>query len=147
MKGCCVMEQTLVIIKPDGVRRKLAGRIIQRFEDRQLTIKALQIGVMPRETAKVHYAHLQDKVFFEDLLDYMTSGPVIYLVLEAENAVELVRGMVGFTDGLKAAPGTIRGDFAINKDENVIHASNCTEAAAAEIKRFFGEVPETAATA
>ena len=138
MKGCCVMEQTLVIIKPDGVRRKLAGRIIQRFEDRQLTITGLQVAMMDRELAKIHYDHLKDKPFFNEILDYMTSGPVIYMVLEAENAVELVRGMVGFTDGLKAAPGTIRGDFAINKDENVIHASDCREAAQTEIARFFG---------
>ncbi|HIX71106.1 MULTISPECIES: nucleoside-diphosphate kinase [Enterococcus] len=132
------MEQTLVIIKPDGVRRKLVGRIIQRFEDRQLTITAMRVDRMSRDLAKVHYAHLQEKPFFEEILEYMTSGPVIYLVLEADNAVALVRGMVGFTDGLKATPGTIRGDFAINKDENVVHASDCPEAARNEIQRFFG---------
>lgn len=133
------MEQTLVIIKPDGVRRKLVGRIISRFEDRQLVIKALKIDTMKEDVAQVHYAHLKDKPFFGELLDYMTSGEVIYLVLEAENAVELVRSMVGFTDGLKAAPGTIRGDFAINKDENIVHASDTTKAAIAEIERFFGK--------
>lgn len=131
------MEQTLVIIKPDGVKRNLVGRIIQRFEDRKLTITQMRHDLMSRDLAKEHYSHLAEKPFFNDILDYMTSGPVVYLVLEGENAIEMVRSMVGPTDALQAAPGTIRGDFATNKSENVIHASDCKAAAEDEINRFF----------
>lgn len=130
-------EQTLVIIKPDGVRRNLVGRIIQRFEDRKLTIAQMRLGYMTEELAREHYAHLVDKSFFPDILSYMTSGPVIFLALEGENAIPMVRKMVGCTNALEADPGTIRGDFATNKSENVVHASDSPEAAAAEIQRFF----------
>lgn len=131
------MEQTLVIIKPDGVKRNLIGRIIQRFEDRTLTITQMRQGVMTPEMANTHYQHLIEKPFFHEIVTYMTSGPVIYLVLEGENVIEIVRRMVGKTNALEADPGTIRGDFAVNKSENIIHASDCLEAAEKEITRFF----------
>lgn len=139
--GRNMTEQTLVIIKPDGVRHNLIGRILQRFEDRRLVISHMRLDTMTEELARKHYAHLQDRPFFQEILDYMTSGPVVYLVLEGENIIQLVRTMVGVTDGAKAAPGTIRGDFATNKSENIIHASDSPEAARAEIERFFGKVP------
>lgn len=130
-------EQTLVIIKPDGVARGLVGRIIQRFEDRKLSITQMRHDFMTEELAREHYAHLVDKPFFPEILAYMTSGPVIYLALAGENAVAVVRQMVGFTDPLEALPGTIRGDFAIKKGENVVHASDSVAAANEEIIRFF----------
>lgn len=132
------MEQTLVIIKPDGVKRKLIGRIIQRFEDRKLTILKMRQGTLSRDLAKEHYQHLAEKPFFHEILDYMTSGPVVFIVLEGEQAIEMVRKMVGKTNALEADPGTIRGDFATNKSENIVHASDCEEAATIEIQRFFG---------
>lgn len=137
-----MMEQTLVIIKPDGVRHHLIGRILQRFEDRHLKISQMRFGHMTEAKARQHYAHLAERPFFQEVLDYMTSGPVVYLVLEGENIISLVRSMVGPTDGAKAAPGTIRGDFAVNKTENIIHASDSPQAAQAEIQRFFGDVSE-----
>lgn len=132
-------EKTLIIIKPDGVKRHLIGRIINRFEERLLTIDQMRYGTLTEETAKAHYAHLADKPFFQDIIDYMTSGPVVFIVLKGENAIEMVRKMIGQTNALEAAPGTIRGDFATNKSQNVIHASDCPAAADVEIKRFFSD--------
>lgn len=132
-------EKTLIIIKPDGVKRHLVGRIISRFEERMLIIEAMRYGMLTKETAKAHYAHLADKPFFQDIIDYMTSGPVVFIVLKGENAIEMVRKMIGSTNALEAAPGTIRGDFATNKSQNVIHASDCAAAADVEIKRFFSK--------
>ncbi len=132
------MEQTLVIIKPDGLRRKLVGRIIQRFEEKNLTIREMYQGVMTEEIAQEHYAHLKDKPFFANLVAYMTSGPVVFLLLEGPDAILLVRQMLGATNVLHAVPGTIRGDFACSTTENLVHASDCQENAAIEIQRFFG---------
>ncbi|MBO1308878.1 nucleoside-diphosphate kinase [Enterococcus sp. 669A] len=132
------MEQTLVIIKPDGVRRKLVGRIIQRFEEKNLTIKEMYQGVMTDKIAQEHYAHLKEKPFFPNLVAYMTSGPVVFLLLEGADAIPLVRQMLGATNVLQAVPGTIRGDFACSTTENLVHASDSPENAAIEIQRFFG---------
>lgn len=132
------MEQTLVIIKPDGVRRKLVGRIIQRFEEKNLTIKEMYQGVMTDKIAQEHYAHLKEKSFFPNLVAYMTSGPVVFLLLEGADAIPLVRQMLGATNVLQAVPGTIRGDFACSTTENLVHASDSPENAAIEIQRFFG---------
>ncbi|MGM0216680.1 nucleoside-diphosphate kinase [Enterococcus sp. AZ109] len=131
------MEQTLVIIKPDGVRRRLVGRIIQRFEDKNLTIKEMYQGVLTEAIAQEHYAHLKDKPFFPNLVNYMTSGPVVFLLLEGKEAITLVRQMLGATNVLQAIPGTIRGDFADSTTENIVHASDCQENATIEIQRFF----------
>lgn len=131
------MEQTLVIIKPDGVRRRLTGRILQRFEDKNFTIKEMYQGIIFKEVAESHYAHLKDKPFFSELIAYMTSGPVVFLLLEGPDVIALVRQMLGATNVLKAVPGTIRGDFACSTTENVVHASDSPESAAVEIQRFF----------
>ncbi|MGG5333618.1 nucleoside-diphosphate kinase [Enterococcus sp. AZ163] len=134
------MEQTLVIIKPDGVERKLIGRIIQRFEDKNLTIKEMYQGVISKAVAESHYAHLKDKSFFPELIAYMTSGPVVCLLLEGNDVIALVRQMLGATNILKAVPGTIRGDFACSTTENIVHASDSPENAAIEIRRFFSHL-------
>lgn len=133
------MEKTVVIIKPDGVKRKLIGKIIQRFEERNLIIKGLQQRTLDESLVKAHYAHLIDQPFFNEILSYMTSGPVIVMILEQENVIQLVRKMIGPTNALEAPSGTIRGDFAINTSENIIHASDSPESAAIEIHRFFSK--------
>lgn len=133
------MEKTLVIIKPDGVARKLVGEIIQRFEKKQLTLTQLKIAQMSRELAEEHYAHVRKFDFFEDMITYMTSSEVIYLVLEGNSVIKTVRKMVGATNCLEAEPGTIRGDYGANSYENIIHASDSPESAMVEIKRFFNE--------
>lgn len=131
------MEQTLVIIKPDGVSRKLVGEIFQRFEKKQLTFKQLKVAKMSRELAEEHYAHIKTFDFFEDMMAYMTASEVVYVVLEGHNAIKTVRKMIGATNCLEAEPGTIRGDYGGSSYENVIHASDSIEAAATEICRFF----------
>lgn len=132
-------EQTLVIIKPDGVQRKLVGRIIQRFEDRGLTIKKMYQTMLEPKKVQEHYDHLKERDFFPALIDYMTSGPVVVIILENKDVIQIVRSMIGATNPLSAAPGTIRGDFAVSTTENVIHASDSEEAATVEIQRFFHE--------
>ncbi|WP_313631462.1 nucleoside-diphosphate kinase [Enterococcus devriesei] len=131
------MEQTLVIIKPDGVRRKLVGKIIQRFEERGLIIKKIQQKTLEQSLIREHYVHLKDKPFFDELVDYMTSGPAIVIILEQKNVIQIVRKMIGATNASEAEPGTIRGDFAIGTTENVVHASDSLESAEIEIRRFF----------
>ena len=131
------LEQTLVIIKPDGVRRKLVGKIIQRFEERGLIIKKMQQKTLEQSLIREHYAHLKDKPFFDELVDYMTSGSAIVIILEQKNVIQIVRKMIGATNASEAEPGTIRGDFAIGTTENVVHASDSLESAEIEIRRFF----------
>lgn len=131
------MEQTLVIIKPDGVKRKLMGKIIQRFEDRGLIIKKMSLETLSIAIVKEHYSHLKNEPFFDNLVDYMTTGPVVLMILEQENVIHLIRTMIGKTNALEAAPGTIRGDFAIESTKNIVHASDSKEAAQTEINRFF----------
>lgn len=133
------MERTLVIIKPDGVRRHLLGKIIQRFEDKNLTIVAMRYGFMTEELAKEHYAHLKSRHFFQELVNYMASGPVVYLVLQGDAVIDMVRKMVGATKAEEALPGTIRGDYGLPGTENVVHASDSKDAAEVEIRRFFAE--------
>lgn len=133
------MERTLVIIKPDGVKRRLVGKIIQRFEEKNLTIVEMRYDFMTEELVKEHYAHLKRRHFFKELMDYMTSGPVIYLVLEGDEVIDMVRKMVGATKANEALPGTIRGDFGMPGTENVIHASDSKDTALIEINRFFKE--------
>ena len=131
------MEHTLVIIKPDGVRRHLIGRIIQRFEEKGLTIVDMKLAKMTPELAKEHYQHLAGRSFFQELIDYMISGPVVYLVLEGDDVIDIVRKMVGATKAVDALPGTIRGDFAVPGTANIIHASDSRDASKNEIARFF----------
>ncbi len=132
-----VIEQTLVMIKPDGVKRRLIGEIISRFEKKGLRIKALKMHWFTREEAEEFYSVHRGKPFFESLIEFITSGPVIAMVLEGDNAINVVRLMIGPTDGREAPPGTIRGDYALSKSENVVHASDSPESAKKEISILF----------
>ena len=131
------MEKTLVLVKPDGVRRGLSGEIIARFENRGLQIVALKLMQISRTMAEKHYAEHGGKPFFDGLVDFITSGPVVAMVVKGDHAIRAVRAMMGATNPLEAAPGTIRGDFALVMSENVIHGSDGSESAAREIEAFF----------
>lgn len=131
------MQQTLVLIKPDGLQRRLAGEILARFERKGLRLAALKLVQPGRDLAGKHYAVHQGKPFFESLLQFLTSGPTLAVVLEGREAVATVRGMMGSTDGAKAPPGTIRGDFGLSVQNNLIHGSDSVENAAAEIALWF----------
>ena len=126
-----------VMIKPDGVKRRLIGEIISRFEKRGLNIVAMKMVRITRETAEKLYEEHKGKSFFEDLISYITSGPVVCMVIEGDEAVSVVRKMIGATDPKEALPGTIRGDYALSKAENVIHASDSPEKAKKEMSLFF----------
>ena len=120
-------EQTLFIVKPDGVRRQLVGEIIARFEKRGFFIKELKMFTFTNELASEFYSIHKDKPFFEELLSYITSGPVVAVVIEGNNAVSTTRQMVGATKSFEAEPGSIRGDFGLGFTENIIHASDSKE--------------------
>lgn len=130
-------ERTLVLIKPDGVQRLLAGRIIARFEERGLKIVGLKLMRVDRALAERHYDVHREKPFFGGLVDFITSSPLVALVLEGPNAIAVVRTMVGATRPNEAAPGTIRGDLALETAQNLIHASDGPETAAAELALWF----------
>lgn len=136
------MERTLILVKPDGVQRCLAGEIISRLERRGLKIAGLKMLQMDRALAEKHYAVHKEKPFFNDLVSFITSGPIIAAVLEGEKAIESTRQTMGATDPKKAAPGTIRADLGINMEHNLIHGSDSPENAEKEIGIFFkpGEV-------
>ncbi len=134
------MEKTLVLVKPDGVKKHICGEIIARFERKGLAIHAIKMMQVPAELAKKHYAEHEGKGFFQDLIDFITSGPVLAMVIEGENAVKAVRQINGATNPLEAVPGSIRGDFATSIDENVVHASDAPETAAREIALWFPEL-------
>ena len=131
-------QKTLVLIKPDGVQRLLVGRILSRFEDRGLRLAALKLVHVDRALAETHYAVHAQRPFFAGLVAFITSTPLVAIVLEGPNAVAVVRSMVGATKPHEAAPGTIRGDFGLETAKNLIHASDSEETAAAEIKLWFG---------
>ena len=131
------MEQTFVMIKPDGVRRGLVGECIRRFEERGLKLVQLKMLTASRELAENHYGAHRDKGFFPSVVEFITSGPVVAMVLEGESAIAAVRQMVGATRPLEAAPGSIRGDYALEVGENIIHASDATETATEEMKLWF----------
>jgi len=131
------MERTLVLVKPDGVERRLSGEIIARFERRGLKIVALKLCRMTREMAERHYAEHAGKPFFAGLVEFITSGPIVAMILEGENAIKAVRTMMGATNPLDSMPGTIRGDFALTMSNNVIHGSDGPESAAREMTTFF----------
>ncbi len=136
------MQQTLVIIKPDGVQRALVGKILARFEERGLRIAGMKLIQVERELAEKHYAVHQGKFFYAGLVSYITSSPVVAMVLEGHEAIGVVRAMVGATRPWEAAAGTIRGDYAMMGLRNLIHASDSPETAASEIALWFkpGEV-------
>ncbi len=132
-------ERSLVLIKPDGVQRLLVGRVIARFEDRGLKLAGLKLVAVSRELAERHYAIHRDKPFFAGLVAFITSSPLVAMALEGPNAISVVRSMVGATRPWEATPGTIRGDFALEVAQNLIHASDGPETAAAELDLWFPE--------
>ena len=132
-------ERTLVLVKPDGVQRLLTGRIIARFEERGLKIVGLKLVAVSRDLAEQHYAVHREKPFFGGLVDFITSSPLVAVALEGPNAIAVVRSMVGATRPHEAAPGTIRGDFALETAQNLIHASDGAETAAAELQLWFAD--------
>jgi nucleoside-diphosphate kinase len=132
-----VTERTLVLLKPDSVQRLLVGRILGRFEERGLKLVGLKLVHIDRAFAERHYAVHRGKPFFEGLLDFITSGPLVALALDGPNAIGMVRSMVGATRPHEAAPGTIRGDLAVETAQNLVHASDGAETAAAELALWF----------
>jgi len=135
-----VNERTLVLIKPDGVQRLLAGRILARYEERGLKLAGLKLIHVDRDLAERHYAVHREKPFFGSLVDFITSAPLVAAVLEGPNAIAIVRAMNGATRPNEAAPGTIRGDFALETAQNLVHASDSAENAADEIALWFAPV-------
>lgn len=133
------MERTFVMVKPNGVERGLVGEIVARFERRGFRLVGLRALRMDRALAERHYAEHAGKPFFESLVSFITSGPVVAMVWEGREAVRVARAMMGVTDPADAAPGTIRGDFSLSKEENVVHGSDGPESAAREIALFFPE--------
>jgi nucleoside-diphosphate kinase len=132
-----VSERTLVLIKPDGVRRGLVGEILGRFERKGLAIEAMDLRQLDAAAADEHYAEHIAKEWYPPLREFITSGPLVALVLSGDQAIEVVRTMIGATDGRKAAPGTVRGDLSISNRENLVHASDSPGSATREIKLFF----------
>jgi nucleoside-diphosphate kinase len=130
-------ERTLVLIKPDAVRRGLIGEILGRFERKGLIVDAMELRTMDARLADEHYAEHLDKAFYPPLKDFMTRGPLIALVLSGDQVVDVVRGLVGATDGRKAAAGTIRGDLSLSNRENLAHASDSVDSAKREIALWF----------
>jgi nucleoside-diphosphate kinase len=135
-----VTERTLVLIKPDAVRRGLAGEVLSRFERKGLVVSALVLRTMDLALADRHYAEHVTKAFYPALRDFMTSGPLLAGILTGDEAVEVVRGLVGVTDGRKAAAGTIRGDLSLSNRENLVHASDSPASAEREIAIWFPEL-------
>ena len=131
------MERTLILVKPDAFARNLAGEIIARFERKGLRLVALQLMTMTRELAARHYAEHEGKAFYDELVEFITSGPLVALVLDGQQAVVAARQVIGATNPLEAAPGTIRGDFALETGTNMVHGSDSAESAAREAALFF----------
>lgn len=136
------MERTFAMIKPDGVKRRLIGEIIGRFEKRGFQIVALKMLDVSDEMAERHYAVHKGQSYYNELIDFVTSGPVVPMVLEAKNAVELVRRMMGSLDPSIAEPGTIRGDLTVNMQQNLIHGADSIESARREIALWFPELAD-----
>jgi nucleoside-diphosphate kinase len=130
-------ERSLVLIKPDAVRRGLLGEILSRFERKGLVVEALELRTMDASLADAHYAEHVDKAFYPPLKDFMTSGPLAALVLTGDSVIEVVRAMIGATDGRKAAAGTIRGDLSLSNRENLVHASDSPQSAERELALWF----------
>ena len=131
------METTLVLLKPSCVQRQLIGEIIQRFERRGLRIAGIKMMQLDEPILREHYAHLADRPFFPSLAASMMASPIVALAVAGLDAVQVVRTMTGSTNGREAAPGTIRGDYSISNQQNIVHASDSIENAAIELKRFF----------
>ncbi|HEY4452612.1 MAG TPA: nucleoside-diphosphate kinase [Solirubrobacteraceae bacterium] len=134
------MDRTLILVKPDAFARSLTGEIIARFERKGLRIVALRHLLMTRELAERHYAEHSERPFFGELVDFITSGPLVAMVLEGPDAVKAARQVIGATNPLEAAPGSIRGDFAIEMGTNMVHGSDSPASAAREAELFFGDL-------
>ena len=133
------MQKTLIIIKPDAVQRRLIGPIVTRFETKGLRVAALKLMQVTRELGEQHYAEHKGRPFFDGLIDFITGGPVVVGVLEGNEAIAVVRSMLGATNGTAAAAGTIRGDYSISKQNNLVHGSDSPESAEREIALWFGQ--------
>jgi len=131
------IESTLLIVKPDGVRRGLVGEVLRRVEDKGLAIDEMHLFTIPRPTAEEHYGEHREKPFFGELVDFITSGPVVVAKISGEDAITCWRTLMGPTNPVDAPPGSIRGDFATQIGENVVHGSDSTESAARELALFF----------
>jgi len=132
------IESTLLIVKPDGVRRGLVGEVLRRVEDKGLAIDAMRLFTIPRATAEAHYGEHRDKPFFGELVDFITSGPVVVARISGEDAITCWRTLMGPTNPVEAPPGSIRGDYATLIGENIVHGSDSAESAARELALFFG---------
>jgi nucleoside-diphosphate kinase len=132
-----VSERTLVLVKPDGVRRGLAGEVISRLERKGLTLVAMELRTLDRATAEQHYAEHKERPFFGELVDFITSAPLVALVVEGPNAVAGTRRLMGVTNPVEATPGSIRGDYALEIGQNLVHGSDSPESATREIGIFF----------
>jgi nucleoside-diphosphate kinase len=135
-----VSERTLVLVKPDGVRRGLVGEVISRLERKGLTLVAGELRTLDIATASAHYGEHEGKPFFPELIDFITGGQLMALVVEGPRAVEAVRTLMGVTDPVASTPGSIRGDFALEISENLVHGSDSTDSAAREIALFFPQL-------
>ena len=137
-----MLERSLVLLKPDCIQRRLMGRVISRLEEKGLNLIGMKLMAMTQELARRHYAEHVDKPFYAGLEEYVTSGPIVAMVIEGPEAIQVIRTMAGKTNGLEAAPGTIRGDFSTSTRMNLVHASDSTDSAAREIAIFFtqGEI-------
>jgi len=133
-------ERTLVLIKPDGVRRGLAGEVLSRIERKGLRIVAMDMRVVAKDLAETHYAEHTEKPFYGSLVEFITSGPLVALVVEGPRAIEAFRALAGATDPVQAAPGTIRGDYALEVQDNIVHGSDSPDSAEREIKIFFPDL-------
>ena len=134
------MERTLILVKPDAFARNLTGEIIARFERKGLRLAALNQMAMSRELAERHYAEHAGKGFYEELVQFITSGPLVAMVLEGEQAVQAARQVIGATNPLEASPGSIRGDYAISVGQNMVHGSDSVESAVREVSLFFPDL-------
>jgi nucleoside-diphosphate kinase len=132
-------ESTLLVVKPDGVRRRLIGEVLRRAEEAGLSIEDLRMETIPRDVAEEHYGEHREKPFYGELVDFITGGPVVVAKVTGEDAIARWRELMGPTDPADAPPGTIRGDFASVITENIVHGSDSPESAARELKLFFGE--------
>jgi nucleoside-diphosphate kinase len=130
-------DRTLILVKPDGVVRGLVGEVISRIEAKGLRLVAAELRTLTREVAETHYAEHRERPFFGSLVEFITGGPLLALVAEGPRAVEAFRALAGATDPVKAGPGTIRGDFALEVQNNIVHGSDSAESAAREIALFF----------
>jgi nucleoside-diphosphate kinase len=133
------VEETLVLVKGDGVRRRLVGEIIRRIEAKSLDIDAMKLMDVGRELAEEHYAEHRDKPFFEELVEFITSTPVVAMRIKGEGAIKVMRNLMGSTNPAEAAPGTIRGDLALSLPDNLVHGSDSPESATRELGLFFGQ--------